>query len=205
MSGPIPPAQPSLVAFHAAHLFEHEDEIRVTSINPTLYKRAADAHRSVEMLEQLLPAACIEPVGVCHQPEANWAIAHFETESNGTRIIVDRYAHPCERGEVTDRSTRRRKIEIEETDCSSLPEYNVLETDVVVTDDGPADRIGHFVTPGSQFNSYLGRRVVKRTYQRRNRRQGVIRLGPVRKRGNGDVSFDEDQALASVVLYLDRQ
>ncbi len=108
------------------------------------------------MLDQLLSPACVESVSVRHKAQANWPIDHFESKATGVQIIVDRNTHPCECGEVENRSTRRRKIEIEETNGSFGSEDDVLQTHVVVADDGPSCEIRQFITPNAQPNRNLG-------------------------------------------------
>ena len=194
---------PAVVAFHAAHLVEHADEVLVIGINPPLDKRTATSHRAVQVMDQLTAPIGIQSVGIRHQPQSAWSIEQSESEATSAQVIVDRNAHPGTGGEVEDRPSWCSEVEVDQSDGNPVVEDDVLQTYVVVAEHGTACGVSQFVAPGAGIDGNLRRRLVKPTHESSNRRQSVVRLCPLRKRRDRYLTLDEHESLSPISLNLD--
>jgi hypothetical protein len=91
----------------------------------------------------------IQSVSVRNQPQSAWSIGYLEPEATGVQVVVNRNAHPGKDGEVEGGPPRSREVEVEQSDGTPVPEDDVLQTYVVVADNGPTGGI-------SQLSSLQG-------------------------------------------------
>ena len=138
----LPPRPPACIPIHTSHLSQHPDEILVPGFGSALYERPTLFHRVVEVGEQFVSSRGSEAVHVGYQAKTARLIDGTPAKALSTSFIVDRHAHPSERGQIVNGSAGGREVEVQQSNGVTTAEDHVLETDIVVAHDTPAGGIG---------------------------------------------------------------
>jgi hypothetical protein len=133
-----PPAPSSIEPRGASHLGPSLDETGVAGLGSAAHELPATGDCDRQDVQQLLTVSIVKAVGVRDEPKPLRPISCMPAKPGRANFVVDRHAHEREPHDVIHRAARGRKVEVQQSDRSSVVEDGVLEAHVVVTDQGSA-------------------------------------------------------------------
>lgn len=157
------------------------------------------AHRS----EQLGPTVAVQSVGVGDESEPGRPVGASPAEPGLVNVIVDRYAEAGELRHVVDGAARGSELEVEQRNGDAVTEDDVRRLHVVVAHERPPRRVSQSVVPAETLRVEGAGGVVQPAQQPGDGRQRGVGLAPVRIGRPGDLTVDEHEALASVLVDTD--
>lgn len=198
VGGPPPTSAVEFVA--APRPIPEGNRVWITSLDVVSYNSFDEVDRVVESSEQLRPAIMIQSVGVGDESQARWPVRHLEPKPGLIEVVVDWHAEAGHLSQVIHRAPGSRELEVDQGNGDAIAEHDVGELRVVVTDDGAAIGIGEGVVPAEVRSVEIVGGMVQAAQQSGNRREGRVGLGPQGIRHEWDITIDEDQTFAPVVV-----
>lgn len=154
------------------------------------------------MVEEFDPPGAVKTVDISHQAQAGTLVGTLPSKTFRTSLIVDRDTHTGEQSQVVNRCARCREVEVEQSNGDPVPEDDVLQTHIVVTNNRTAIGVSQFVTPRRHLAIDQRGGSMEIEHQGRDGAQRDIRLGPRWERWDGNIAIDVDQTLAAIALDL---